>query len=297
MTTEQYRDLTFQRRSLEMIEQANTIINEYADQGFTLTLRQLFYQFVARGLIANTLQRYSSLGWTVSNGRDAGLIDWDAIEDRSREFKRPATWGHPGEILDVAASQYREDLWKNQPRHIELWVEKDAVSGVFARVCADYRLPFLAHRGNASTTITHEAGVRLAERIELGQEPLILHFTDHDPTGLDMRRDVEQRLERYARESIEVRVLGLTREQVDLYNPPANPAKITDPRYAAYVREHGTESWELDALSPEVLDQLARDAIEAELDHDTWTEALDHERRSRTKLTALVKKMTPKRGK
>src|SRR5215831_14216220 len=101
MATEQYRDLTFQRRSLEMIEQANQIINEYADQGFTLTLRQLFYQFVARGLIANTLNRYSALGWAVSNGRDAGLIDWDAIEDRSREFKRPATWEHPGEILDV----------------------------------------------------------------------------------------------------------------------------------------------------------------------------------------------------
>jgi hypothetical protein len=295
MATEQYRDLTFQRRSLEMIEQANQIINEYADQGFTLTLRQLFDQFVARGLIDNTLNRYSSLGWTVSNGRDAGLINWDAIEDRSREFKQPATWGHPGEILDVAARQYREDLWTTQPRHIELWVEKDAVSGVFARVCADYRLPFLAHRGNASTTITREAGVRLADRIELGREPLILHFTDHDPTGLDMRRDTQERLERYTRESVEVRVLALTRAQVSQFRPPPNPAKITDPRYAAYVSEHGTESWELDALSPEVLDQLARDAIEAELDHDAWAEALAHEHVNRKKLAALVKKMTPKR--
>src|SRR5262249_15493917 len=159
---------------------------EYADSGFTLTLRQLFYQFVARGLIANTLTRYAALGWAVSNGRDAGLIDWDAIEDRSREFKELATWLHPAGILTQAALQYRENLWILQPRHIELWVEKDALSGVFERVCRDYRLPFLAHRGNASTSITREAGVRLSRVLELGRKPLVLHFTDHDPTGLDM---------------------------------------------------------------------------------------------------------------
>jgi hypothetical protein len=291
MTAEQYRDLSFQRRSLEMIEQANLIINEYAAQDFTLTLRQLFYQFVARGLIKNTLNRYSALGWAISNGRDAGLIDWDAIEDRSREYRNIATWESPGEWLTETVCQYHENLWRNQPRHIELWVEKDALSGVFERVRYDYRLPFLAHRGNASTTIIREAGERLRRELRLGRKPLILHFTDHDPTGLDMRRDVEERLERYAREPIEVRVLGLTREQVDQYDPPANPAKTTDPRYAAYIREHGTESWELDALSPEVLDQLARDAIEAELDHDAWAEALEFERDNRDKLAALVEKM------
>jgi hypothetical protein len=285
MTTEFFRATKFQRKSLEMIERANQIIDEYAAQGFTLTLRQLFYQFVARGLIENTLSRYAALGWTVSNGRDAGLIDWEAIEDRSREFQQPATWKNPAEILAAAASGYREDLWASQPRHIELWVEKDALAGVFARVCADYRIPFLAHRGNASTTAMYEAGKRLEEKIELGREPLVLHFTDHDPTGIDMRRDVEARLERYAGEPIETRVLALTRAQVDLYHPPPNPAKEADPRYADYTVEHGPLCWELDALAPDVLDQLAREAIEAELDHDEWQRALAIETRNRQKLT------------
>jgi hypothetical protein len=285
MSKEFFRATKFQRKSIEMIERANQIVDEYEAQGFTLTLRQLFYQFVARGLIANTLNRYSALGWAVSNGRDAGLIDWEAIEDRSREFQEPATWDSPEELLEAAARQYREDLWASQPRHIELWVEKDALAGVFARVCADYRIPFLAHRGNASTTAMYEAGKRLAEKIELGREPLILHFTDHDPTGIDMRRDVEARLERYAGEPIETRVLALTRAQVDQYNPPPNPAKEADPRYADYTRQHGPLCWELDALSPDVLDQLAREATEAELDHDARRRALAHEQRNRQKMT------------
>jgi hypothetical protein len=100
-----------------------------------------------------------------------------------------------------------------------------------------------------------------------------------------MRRDVEERLARYAGQPIETRVLALTRAQVVEYNPPPNPAKEADPRYADYMREHGALCWELDALSPDVLDQLARDAIEAELDHDAWRRALAREARNRRKLT------------
>jgi hypothetical protein len=161
MAREFFRAIKFQRRTREIIERANAIVDEYMAQGFVLTLRQLFYQFVARGFIENTLNRYSALGWAVSNGRDAGLIDWEAIVDRSREFQQPQTWRNPAEILAAAARSYKEDLWASQPRHIEVWVEKDALAGVFTRVCADYRLPFLAHRGNASTTAMYEAGKRL----------------------------------------------------------------------------------------------------------------------------------------
>jgi hypothetical protein len=277
MAREFFRETKFQRRTLELIARANRVIEDYAAQGFVLTLRQLFYQCVARGYLDNTLSRYAALGWAISNGRDAGLIDWEAIEDRSREFRQPTTWKNPAAILADAAAQYKEDLWATQPRHIELWVERDPLAGVFAAVCADYRVPFLAHRGDASTTKMYEAGKRLAAT-------LILHFTDHDPTGLDMRRDVENRLARYARQPIETRVLGLLREQIDQYEPPPNPAKETDPRYADYVRDHGPLCWELDALSPDVLNRLARGAIEDELDHCAWSRALTREQHSRKKL-------------
>src|SRR5262245_15831774 len=220
----------------------------------------------------------------MTNGRNAGLIDWDWLEDRSRTFNHVATWDSPKDILEDAARQYREDLWKTQPRHIEVWVEKDALSGIFERVCDDYRLPLYPHRGHDSTSMIRAAGLRLAKIIELDREPLILSFTDHDVAGLDMRRDIEERLEMYTRQPVEVRVLGLTRTQVDQYDLPPNFAKETDKRYPAYAREHGPHCWELDALSPDVFDRLVRDEIEAELDHEAWAKALKHEERNRRKL-------------
>jgi hypothetical protein len=127
--------------------------------------------------------------------------------------------------------------------------------------------------------------MRLARKIAEGYEPLILSFTDHDVAGLDMRRDNAERLELYTRKPIEVRVLGLTREQVAQYDLPPNFAKETDKRYPAYVAEHGLHCWELDALSPEVFDRLVRDEVEAVLDHDAWRRALAREQRNRRKLT------------
>ena len=290
MAREQYRDHRFQRRTLERyVEPAIAILSDYAARDFTLTVRQLYYQFIARNWLPNTSNSYTNLAWAMTNGRDAGLIDWDAIEDRSRAIQRVTTWENPAEILADAARWYKEDLWATQPRYIEVWVEKDALSGIFEQVCADYRLPLYPHRGHDSTSMIRAAGVRLARKIEFGFDPLILSFSDHDVAGLDMRRDIEERLEMYTRQPVEVRVLGLTRDQVAQYNLPPNFAKETDKRYAAYVREHGPHCWELDALSPEVFDRLVRDGVEAKLDHDAWRRALAREQRNRRKLA-------PKRG-
>jgi hypothetical protein len=292
-----YCDHRFQRRSLKLyIEPAITILSDYAARGFTLTVRQLYYQFIARNWLPNAKKSYTNLGWAMTNGRNAGLIDWDWLEDRSRIFNVAPSWDNPADILAAAAESYREDPWlHNQRRYIEVWVEKDALSGVFEGVCADYRLRPYPHRGHDSTSMIRAAGVRLARKIEDGCDPLILSFTDHDVAGLDMRRDINERLEMYTGNPVEVRTLGLTRAQVDLYDLPPNFAKERDPRYPAYVREHGPHCWELDALSPDVFDRLVRDAIEAELDHDAWAEALAHEQANRAKLDKLVKKMTPKR--
>jgi hypothetical protein len=168
MAREQYLERRFQKRSLEMIARVNQIIAEYYEgRGLTLIIRQIHYQFVARGWMVNTSARYAALVYAITNGRDAGLIDWDAIEDRSRAIRRVTTWGSPDEILAAAASQYKEDLWATQPRYIEIWVEKDSLAGMFDAVHRDYRVPIYPHRGDDSTSNIREAGVRLAEKIEL----------------------------------------------------------------------------------------------------------------------------------
>jgi hypothetical protein len=160
MTVEKFRDVSPRGSTLATIDQANAIIAEYQADGFALTTRQLYYQFVARGLIENTPREYTRLAWIVCVGRDGGLIDWDAIEDRTREVNTHAAWDSPADIIEESASQYQEDLWADQRYRPEVWVEKEALLGVIERVCTELRVPYFATRGNCSQTLVYTAGKR-----------------------------------------------------------------------------------------------------------------------------------------
>jgi hypothetical protein len=253
-----------------VIEQANEIISQYAAQGFTMTLRQLYYQFVSRDLLANQFASYKRLGSIVSNGRDAGLIDWDAIADRTRELVTHNSWDSPEDIINDAASWYREDIWRDQRWRPEVWIEKAALLGVVAPICDEFRVPYFAHIGNNSQSEQYKAGRRFARLFDQGRIPLVLHLADHDPNGIDMTRDNAERLAMYARQEVEVRRIALNLDQVRRYRPPPNFAKETDSRYAAYAEQFGEECWELDALSPTVIADLIRTEIETKIDFSLW---------------------------
>jgi hypothetical protein len=288
MSTEAFEHIKFRSATLAVIEQANEIIAEYLARGFTLTLRQLYYQFVSRGAIANTMDDYKRLGTIIKNGRRAGLIDWDAIEDRTRNLRTLSTWSDPAEIVEAVASQYREDLWAGQLHQIEVWIEKDALVGVIERICEEFRVPYFACRGNNSESEQYKAGKRFERYLAEGLTPIVLHLGDHDPNGLDMSRDDRERLALYARDDVEVRRLALNMDQVALYRPPPNPAKETDSRYKAYVQQFGTECWELDALSPEVIEGLIRTELEGLIDAAAWNSAKAEEDANRTLLSAAA---------
>src|SRR5258708_24123033 len=126
MSHEAFVETRFHKSTLAVIQQANAIIAEYEAKGFTLTLRQLYYQFVARDLIQNKQTEYKRLGTIIKDGRRAGLIDWDAIEDRTREVQFHPSWNRPADIIEAVAQQYREDPWETQRYRPEVWIEKDA---------------------------------------------------------------------------------------------------------------------------------------------------------------------------
>jgi hypothetical protein len=142
---EAFKAIRFKLATLALIVHANGIIGEYQALGFVLTLRQLFYQFVSRPALglANTFDDYKWLGRTVTDARRAGLIDWDAIEDRTRNVHRLPTWDDPPEIVASCAEQYREDLWASQRYRPEIWIEKDALTGVIEEVCDELRTQLL----------------------------------------------------------------------------------------------------------------------------------------------------------
>jgi hypothetical protein len=279
--------------TLTVVEQANSIIDEYFGLGFNLTLRQLFYQFVARAQLENTFKQYKRLGTIVRNARDGGQIDWDAIEDRTRTVQTHAFWNSPDHIISEDAEAYREDLWGGQRYRPEVWIEKDALIGVIEGVCTELRVPYFAHRGNNSQTLQYQAGKRFARYLDLGLIPLVLHLADHDPNGIDMTRDNIKRLRLYARADIEVRRIALNMDQVREFNPPPSFVKEGDTRTTGYRERFGTdECWELDALSPTVIADLIRSEIEGLIDQRAWGAALVSEQQGGELLADVAKNWT-----
>lgn len=269
-----------------IIAQANDIAVSYARQGYDLTLRQLYYQFVARALIPNTLQSYKRLGDIVNKARLAGLMDWAHIVDRTRNLVSQSHWENPADIINSAAESYHVDLWSDQSVRVEVWVEKEALAGVVARAGQLWDVAHFSCRGYVSQSELWAAGRRLVRYVRHGQRVVILHLGDHDPSGLDMTRDIGARVvdtfaayelgASRARREIEVRRIALNFDQVQQYSPPPNPAKLTDSRAAGYVDEYGFESWELDALDPATLNGLIDEHVTALVDLDAYRGRQDY---------------------
>lgn len=277
----------FAPASVALIETANGILEEYAEQGLVLTLRQLYYQFVARGLIPNKQTEYKRLGSIINDARLAGLVDWSMMEDRTRKLNTISTWDDPAQIIKAVSRQYKEDLWATQKYRPEVWIEKDALRGVIEKACRELRIEEFACRGYTSQSAQYEAGKRFAAYRSKGQIPVVFHLGDHDPSGIDMTRDNKDRLSMFAGFPVQLTRLALNRDQIDQYNPPPNPAKETDSRHAGYAAEHGDESFELDALNPSVIDKLIRDNVETLIDRTKWARAMKDENYNMRKLTRL----------
>ena len=145
-----YKDFNFRQKTLGIIEQANEIIIEYAAEGYDLTLRQLYYQFVARDIIPNKQSEYKKLGSVVNDARLAGLIDWNSIVDRTRKHEKNGHWDSPAQIIAESAECYGIDTRADQDIYIEVWVEKDALVGVIERACEPLDVGYLSCRGYVS---------------------------------------------------------------------------------------------------------------------------------------------------
>lgn len=289
MARELFIPKKFQTDSLAKISQVNEIVAEYQAMGFAMTLRQVYYQMVARGLIPNKKTEYDNLGSLVSTARLAGLIDWAAIEDRTRKVRFHSSWGSVGSILDSAASSYREDPWDAQDSYVEVWIEKEALDGVIAPACNRWRVPYFSCRGYVSQSAQYEAGKRVAtQRDVYGKRVTVIHLGDHDPSGIDMTRDNDDRLSLFARMGIEVDRIALNMSQIEEHRPPPNPVKETDSRKDGYKERFGDESWELDALSPPVIDQLLEEAISDRVNGTAWADSLAAEEERRSTLRQLV---------
>jgi len=283
-----YREQKFQAKTKIVIDQANEIIDQYMAQGYRLTLRQLHYQFVSRNWRENTMNAYKNLSSILSDGRYAGLIDWDAIEDRGRPVHTQSHWTSPASILSGAANGYAIDKWRDQEYRPEVWIEKEALIGVIEPTCKEWDLSYFACKGYSSSSSAHDAAMRMKAYSDAGQVPVILYLGDMDPSGEDMTRDVANRMDDFGVD-VKVRRLGLTMAQVERYRPPPQFAKKSDARAAKYIEKNGNSCWELDALTTDVLARLVDDEVSSLVDVDRWNDAIDRQEADRAQLLDLSK--------
>lgn len=288
MVKEIFRDsLHLSKKNIEQLELVNSIIEEYAEEGYVLTLRQLYYQLVSRDVIPNRVQEYAKLSTLLVKGRMAGFVDWEAIEDRIRTPFLPYWVRDVEDAIKDTIDQYRLNRQEGQDVYIELWVEKDALSGVLKRITEYYHINLMVNRGYSSCTAIHDAYKRFQNQEDQGKQVHVLYLGDYDPSGLDMIRDIRERLEEFGVSPI-VKPIGLTKTQINRYNPPPNPAKITDPRAKWYIAEHGDTSWEVDALNPKTLHQLVKSNVEKLIDMDLFTKKLTQETKDKKTLLTLT---------
>lgn len=288
------------KQNKERLSVINKIIEEYQKDNYILTLRQLYYQLVSRDIIPNKQNEYTKLSTLLKEGRMAGIVDWDAIEDRLRTPYTPASFKDPEEILNAAISQYQLPRMQGQDVYLEVWVEKDALSGVLKRVTKKYHVPILVNRGYSSASAMHDSFQRFVDAYLNNQKIVILYLGDYDPSGIDMIRDIRTRvtefingylehMQFYTSFDFEVKPIALTREQINAYNPPPNPAKTTDPRAKVFIEKNGYTSWEVDALKPEVLNDLLESSIMQYIDINLYQVIVAKEVSDKSRLKKLTR--------
>ena len=285
---EQFRNQRFNTKSQDLLQKCISILHEYEQKQIKVTLRQLYYQLVARSFIPNIDKEYHKLSGLLTDARYNAIIDWDAIEDRIRIPYRHPQFDNVLDLIQCAKNSYRLDRWQNQNNYVEVFCEKDAISGVLNPITERWHVYLNVNRGYSSATAIYDASKRFLEHDD--KTCVLLYLGDHDPSGLDMIRDIQDRLIEFGC-SIEVIPIALTMAQIKQYNPPPNPAKITDSRAKGYINEFGNESWEVDALPPDVMNDLVNSTIKQYVDVEKMNMIKKQEINDMKQLEEFAKKL------
>jgi hypothetical protein len=262
-----------------LIDEAASIL----DAGWPMTVRQVYYQLVSRQVIENNRGRYQAVCDALVAARREGLIPWKWIEDRLRQPRHVAMWAGLADFAVDLMDAYRRDVWASQDGYLECWLEKDALSGIFADALHPYGVTLNVGRGYDGWASIRNA----ADRYGDGAGVTVLYCGDFDPSGEDMVRSLRERLADLGSEPDIVKV-ALTYDDISRYQLPPDFTKASDTRSAAFVARFGDVAVELDALPADVLRQRLRTEVESRMDLAKLAEVRETETRERARLTALL---------
>jgi len=280
--------------SKTLITETQKIIEEFK---MKMTLRQVYYQLVSKHLIENVISQYKRLSRILVKARHEGEIDWEDIEDRTRQStggddKEETPESHFQTAFDYLKECYKYynlPKWKSQPKYVEVWFEKQALEGVFEVITRDWKVVQLACKGYSSHTMGYELKKRI-DSLDGDKEVHIIYFGDFDASGLDIYRFIQKMCERFNL-TIKFERVALTKKQIKQYKLPPMMAKSSDSRYAKFVADYGVDVVELDALRPDILQQMINEAIEKRFDNDIWEDIQNIQEQERKRIERMVKKV------
>lgn len=228
------------------------------------TVRQIYYLATVAGVVPKTEAGYGLVQRQLVMLRERGRIPWDWIRDNTRRVIEPQTYGSAEQALNETAQFYRKNYWQRQPKHVEIWLEKDALAGVITPITLHYQVPLHVMRGYASVTFLHASAQELAA---VGKPCEVLLLGDCDPSGVGARQEVMRRIREFAPHAeIHFSTIALSQKQAKKWNLPTRPTKKSDLRSVNWVGD----SVELDAIPPPRLRELVENAIHRRIDWNWW---------------------------
>ena len=286
MTKKKYIEINFRKNRRKLLDKIISIADEYMAKKYRITVRQMFYQLVARGIVDNTESAYGKTSDILKDGRLTGEIDWQLIVDRGRRPIMPVEFQSISHLIRFAKRSYRSDRWKEQEYYIEVLVEKDALAGILEPVTEEYHVSLLADKGYPSISSMYDLAGRIRKK-QSEKKCVILYMGDHDPSGRDMVENIPKQMEQLG---IRVKVdhIALTQAQISLYDLPSQYAKKSDSRYKKFNKKFGPKSCELDALDPGVLKEILKENIKKYLNEDLYKQAIKKEDEDKDKLDTVA---------
>ena len=273
------------KESLDILAQVQKIIDSY---DFALTLRQIYYQLVAKQIIPNEQRYYKKLSRICVAGRDEGILPEEGFSDRLRAVDKLSSWTDLNEFMQTVRRSYNRDKWQNQPKYLEIWTEKDALRDVLTEITYRHDVTLMVARGQLSRTAVYEAAKRY--KAQNNKECYLYYCGDFDPSGLSIYNSITKRLEDFD-VSIDYERIALTKEQIEKYKLPSDPGKQSDPNYNKFVELYGSDMVvELDSLPPDILRKIVKDCILQNIDESYLVYMLKKEKGEKIRLNKIIEK-------
>ena len=272
-----------QQKTLDLISAAKKIL----ELQNPMTLRQTYYQLVSRHVIENNKNEYQKLSNALVWARQQELIPWEWIEDRTRQPREVNMWSDLNDFFETVKKAYRRDVWETQDNYIVVWVEKDALSGIFQKITSKYGVTLVVGRGYNSWSVKKELADTF-ERYE-PKEPVVLYFGDFDPSGEDIFRDLEKSFYFFQISLKKIEKVSLTKEDIEKYNLPPDFAKKSDTRSKKFIAKNGDMAVELDALPADVLREKIKSSIEKYLDIEKFKIVLGEQSQEQYEIEEFLK--------